>query len=184
MDRDEYIVIQISIVPQEFVEKYDLAEKSHNGYIYARVTNGMYGLPQAVQISYDAMLKHLDPYGYHPSSKKSGLWKHNIRPINFTLVVDDFGVKYSGKEHALHLKEALETKYKVTTDWKGKFYIGIALMWDYDKGTVQLSMSGYVHAALHAFQQEKHKLPQDWPYLWTQPVYGRKKSDAVRKVAS
>ena len=53
-----------------------------------------------------------------PLSKIPGLWKHNSRPINFTLVVDDFGVKYSGKDHALHLKAELETKYKVTIDWE------------------------------------------------------------------
>ena len=73
-----------------------------------------------------------------PQEEKNGLWKHNSRPINFTWVVDDFGVKYSGKDHALHLKASLETKYKVTTDWGGKLYIGIALKWDYEKGTVQL----------------------------------------------
>ena len=44
-------------------------------------------------------------------------WKENSQPINFTLVVDNFGVKYLGKEHALHLKASLETKYKVTKDW-------------------------------------------------------------------
>ena len=48
-------------------------------------------------------------------------------------MVDDFGVKYSSKEHALHLKASLETKYKVTTDWEGKLHIGIALKWDYEK---------------------------------------------------
>ena len=116
MDRDEYIMIQISMIPQEFVEKYNLAEKSHNGYIYARLTKGMYELPQTGRISHDALLKHLDPYGYHPSSKPPGLWKHNIRPIKFTLVVDDFGVKYLGKDHALHLKAAMKKKYKVTID--------------------------------------------------------------------
>ena len=68
----------------------------------------MYGLPQSGRISHDALLKNLDMYGYHPSSKTLGLWKHNSRPINFTLVVDDFGVKYSGKEHALHMKAALK----------------------------------------------------------------------------
>ena len=73
------------------------------------------------------------------------------------MVVDDFGVKYSGKEHAIHLKASLETIYKVTTDWEGKFYIGIALKWEYEKGTVQLSMPGYVRAALHSFQHEKPK---------------------------
>ena len=47
--------------------------------------------------------------------------------MKFTLVVNDFGVKYSGKEHALHLKAALEDKYKLTTYWEGKVYIEIAL---------------------------------------------------------
>ena len=60
----------------------------------------MYGLPQAVCISHNALVKHLEPYGYHRSIKTSGIWKHNSRPINFTLVVDDFDVKYSVKDHA------------------------------------------------------------------------------------
>ena len=89
----------------------------------------MYVLSQAGQIGNDALVKHLELYVYHPSSNPLGLRKHNSLPINFTLSVDDFGVKYSGKEHALHLKAALETKYKVTTDWEGKLYIGIALKW-------------------------------------------------------
>ena len=46
MDRDEYIMIHISMIPQEFVDKYDLTEKSQNGYIYERVTKGMYGILQ------------------------------------------------------------------------------------------------------------------------------------------
>ena len=48
------------------------------------------------------------------------MWKHNIRPIKFTLVVDDFGVKYSEKEHNIHLKVALKKIYKLTIDWEGK----------------------------------------------------------------
>ena len=52
------------------------------------------------------------------------------------MVVNDVGVKYSGKQHALHLKKALEEKYKVTTDWEGKLYIGIALKSDYEKCTI------------------------------------------------
>ena len=45
MDRDKYIMIHISMIPQELVEKYNLAEKSHNGYIYTRVKKVMYGPP-------------------------------------------------------------------------------------------------------------------------------------------
>ena len=127
IDREEYIMIQISMIPQEFVDKYNFIEKLNNIYFFARVTKGMYGIPQAGWIAHDDLVKRLEPYRYHTSSKNTGLWKHNSQPINFTLLVDDFGVKYSGKDHALHLKAELELKYKVTTDWEEKLYIGIAL---------------------------------------------------------
>ena len=163
MERDKYIMILISMIPQEFLEKYNLTEKAYNAYIYTRVTKGMYVLRQAGRISYYALVKKLYPYGYRPSRKNPRLWKQNSRPINFTLVVDDFGVKYSGKEHALQLKSELEKKYNVTTDWEGKFYIQITLKWDYEKGTVQLSMVGYVNAAIHPFQHEKLNRLKDSP---------------------
>ena len=35
-----------------------------------------------------------------------GLWRYVTRPVQFTLVVDDFGVNYVGKEHADHLIKA------------------------------------------------------------------------------
>ena len=57
------------MIPQDFVEKYNLQEKSHNEYIYERVTKGMYGLPQAGRISYQALVKHLEPYGYQSAIK-------------------------------------------------------------------------------------------------------------------
>ena len=121
----------------------------------------MYEIPRAGQIAHTALVKQPYPYEYHPSSKNPGLWTHKILPINFTLIVNDFGVKYLGKDHALHLKAALEDKYKINKDWKGGLYIGIALNWDYEKGTVQRPIPGYVHAAIHSFQHEKTKIPQD-----------------------
>ena len=56
-----------------------------------------------------------------------------MRPIQFTLVVDNFGVKYVGEEHALHLKQTLEENYKVTTEWDVTRYIRIRLDWDYKR---------------------------------------------------
>ena len=47
------------------------------------------------------------------------------------------------------MKASLEDKYKVTTYWEGKLYIGIALKWGYEKGMVQLSIPGYVCAVLY-----------------------------------
>ena len=63
------------------------------------------------------------------------------------------------KEQNIHLKSALEDKYKVTTDWEGKLYIEIALKWDYKKVTVQISMPGYVRESLHPFQQKTQNTP-------------------------
>ena len=68
----------------------------------------MYGLPQAGQISHDALVQYLEPYVYHPSNKTPGICTHNSQSNNLISIDDGFGVKYSGKEHALHLKAALE----------------------------------------------------------------------------
>ena len=75
----------------------------------------------------------------------------------FTLVVDDFGVKFVGKEHADHLKMVLEQYYKITVDWEGEKYVGIDLKWDYQRRNLDTSVNGYVEQALHKVQHKKAK---------------------------
>ena len=41
--------------------------------------------------------------GNHQSKIIPGLWKHDTQPISFTLMVDNFGVKYVKEEHVEHL---------------------------------------------------------------------------------
>ena len=77
----------------------------------------MYGLPQAGLIANQQLDKQLNKHGYQKSKLVPGLWKHDTQPIQFTLVVDDLGVKYVGKEHAVHLKNMLEEHYKLTCNW-------------------------------------------------------------------
>ena len=60
--------------------------------------------------------------------------------IIITLVVDDFGVKYVGKEHADNLMESLQAYYPVVEDWTGGLYCGIKLEWNYEEGYVNISM--------------------------------------------
>ena len=57
-----------------------------------------------------------------------GLWKHDTRHIQFTLVVDNFGVKYTQKEDVTHLQNVIEQNYTVTADWTGNQYIGIRVL--------------------------------------------------------
>ena len=62
----------------------------------------------------------------------------------FTLVVDDFGVKYTQQEDVEHLKSVIEQDYRVTLDWTGNQYIGITFDWGYKQQRVHLSISNYV----------------------------------------
>ena len=70
----------------------------------------MYGLPQAGCIANDALVLHLAKDGYHQSKMIPGLFHHESRPVSFCLVVDDFGIKYVGKEHAEHLMRRYRAK--------------------------------------------------------------------------
>jgi hypothetical protein len=55
----------------------------------------MYGLPQARIIAQEFLKERLTKHGYTQSKIIHGLWKHKTRPTCFTLVVDDFAVKYT-----------------------------------------------------------------------------------------
>jgi hypothetical protein len=41
------MVINLSSLPQETIDKYDLDELEQDGKVYIEIQKGMYGLPQA-----------------------------------------------------------------------------------------------------------------------------------------
>ena len=109
MKRYEYMRIKITDIPDEIIEHYKLREKvTEDGYIYCEIRKGMYGLPQAGIIAQELLQKRLGEVGYHQSQVIPGLWTHKTRNICFTLVVDDFAIKYTKREDAQHLINALE----------------------------------------------------------------------------
>ncbi len=101
-----------------------------------------------------------------------GLWLHEMRSIQFSLVVDDFGVKYVGKENALHLLNTIQKYYKCSCNWDGERYYGLTIKWDYEGQKVHLSMLTYVKKALQRFQHPpphetaKPTTPQHQEDLW------------------
>ena len=115
----------------------------------------MYGLAQSGRIANQDLQKHMEKYDYYPNHRTPGLWKHQTRPISFTLVVDDFGIKYTNKDDIDRLFKAIKDKYLLKIDWVGSKYIGINLEWDYDKQEVTLSIKGYTKRALKQFQHPK-----------------------------
>ena len=108
----------------------------------------MYGLPHTGIIAQKLLKQRLEKHGYRQSDKTPGFWKHDTRPINFTLIVDDFGFKYVGKKHANHLIKVLKKYYTVAEDWEGEKYDGITLDWDYTKLQVYLSIPEYLKDSL------------------------------------
>ena len=57
--------------------------------------------------------EHLAKHGYTKLKHTPGLFKHETCPVPFTLVVDNFGIKYKGAEHPKHLIGILKTFYDV-----------------------------------------------------------------------
>ena len=105
-------------------------------------------------------------------SRANGFWKHDSRSICFSLVVDNFGVKYIGEDNTNHLIQVLEEHYNISKDWKGTKYCGLSLDWDYKKREVHLSMPGYVEKALARFKHAKSTKEQDQPHKHVIPTYG------------
>ena len=179
MKRPEYIRIKLTDIPDEIINEYNLRTiAATDGSVYIEVNKGMYGLPQAGLLANELLEKRLNKQGYRQSKLVPGLWKHDWRPIQFTLVVDDFGVKYVGKEHAQHLFKTIQQHYPVTPEWKGTRYIGITLDWDYKKRQVHLSMPGYVKKALKQFEHPEPTKRQNAPFPYTPPNYGATKQYA------
>ena len=174
MERFEYMKMKLSNFPQDIIDQYKLNEKEKNGYVYVEIRKGMYGLPQAGILAQQLLEKRLGKAGYRQSEFTPGFWTHEWRPICFTLVVDDFGVRYVGEEHAKHLLETIEKDYVCKADWNGTRYLGLILDWDYEKREVHLSMPEYIMEALQRFQHKPPTRPQHQPHKHVVPAYGQK----------
>ncbi len=154
----------IALFPEWIVKQYELMKHVLNGFIYLEMRRAMWGLPQAGILANKLLWQHLLPHGYYKCNNTPGQWKHETRPISFTLVANNFGVKYVGKEHVEHLIWCIKQQYELTKDWTSDLYCGIKLKWDYEAQTVDLSMPGYIKQLL---LNDKHCMPtkpQHCPY--------------------
>jgi hypothetical protein len=107
----------LSRFPEEIIQKYNLDALAVDGWVYIEIRKGMYGLKQAALLTNQLLQTRLAPFGYYPARHTPGLWLHKTRPISFTLVLEYFTVKYVGKHHVEHLRNALLSTYELTMDW-------------------------------------------------------------------
>ena len=134
----------------------------------------MYGLPQADRLANDQLIDFLAPHGYKPVPLTPGHWRHTTRDIIFSLVVDDFGIRYTKRGDAEHLLATLEANYQVSRDWSGARYCVLTMQWDYAERTCDISMPGYIERALTRFQHSTPHKPEHSPHPWHRPNYGAK----------
>jgi hypothetical protein len=172
----QYMRFHISMIPQEIIDEYNLQDiVDSDGWCYAEIRKAMYGLKESGFIANQELKIVLAKAGYAPTKFTPGLYTHKTRPIAFSLVVDDFGVKYVNKEDMDHLVAAIGNRYPIKVDWKAEYYLGITIKWDYVNRTATLSMPGYVKEALLEFQHKSTDgVKFNSPSPYTPPIYGKK----------
>jgi hypothetical protein len=141
--------LKLSDIPEEILIEYKLHEiATSDGYVYCKIQKGMYRLPQAGIIAQELLQECLAKVGYYQSKIVPGLWTHKMRNTCFTLVVDDFAIKYTKMEITKHLIDTLQKDYTITVDWDTTKYIGLTIEWDYKNRKVYVHMPGYLSKAL------------------------------------
>ena len=68
----------------------------------------------------------------------------------------------------------LSKSYNISSDWEGKWYLGLDLDWDYERREVHLLMITYGDSILKRFNHEKPRKPKDQTYPHIKTVYRAK----------
>ena len=87
----------------------------------------MPGLKQADRIAIDGLKAHLAKFGFAPVPRTPTLWKNDTKPIFFSLVVDDFGVKYTRTENSDHIIQALQKLYTISIYLTGSLFCRLTI---------------------------------------------------------
>ena len=100
MEEPEYMKIPVRLIPDEIKVEYKVIDFEHAGYVYVKIYKGMYGMAQAGLLENELLAKKLEKHGFNQTPHTPGLCIHHTKPIQFALVVDNFGIKYENKQDA------------------------------------------------------------------------------------
>ena len=103
--------MHISEIPPEIIDKYNLLPKVCDRYVYFDIKKAIYGLKQSGALATHMLAKISNKRGYYQAKHTKGLWLYTTKNILFTLVVDNFGVKYICREDSKELVPILEETY-------------------------------------------------------------------------
>ena len=168
----EYMRINLDHIPESVITEYNMRQYAHNNAVVVEVNKGIYGLPQAGKLAQDRLIAHLAKHGYHQAPNTPCLFRHITNSVSFTLVVDDFGIKYTKDADADHLLSILRELYIMTED-RGleQKYVGITIKHDRERQRMYLSMPGYIEKALQRFGKAKQRGAKS-PTIYVPPIRG------------
>ena len=173
LERKEYMRINLKHIPVDIQERYNIADMVHNDHVIMEISRSIYGLPQAGKLSQDRLVAHLAKHGYTQCTNTPCLFVHCSNGVAFTLVVDDFLIKFKERAAADHLLNALAELYTITTDFgTTQKYVGITLTHNKVEHTIDMSIPGYVKKALQRFKRT-HLRGADSPIIYVPPRYGK-----------
>ena len=170
LPRTEYVRVPLKYIPSAIIEQYHLEPFIHNGYILFEINMGMYGLPQAGLLAQLRLMNKLLDNDYHETNTPC-LFRHVSNGNTFTLIVDDFGIKYTSQAAIDHLIAVLRELYVIKINWTGDLYIGFTIKFHRDKRKVHLSMPDKIPKLLERFGKHITK-GADSPAIYTPPTYG------------
>ena len=97
MDDYEYMWLPWWISPQDFIDEHQIEQIFINNRTLVKILKVIYSLPQSGRLFYIALIEQLQLHVYTRAGFTAGLFKHTTRDHMFSLVVDEFGVKYKPK---------------------------------------------------------------------------------------
>jgi hypothetical protein len=169
LEKPEFMILTKSQLPQEIIEEFKMQiDWNEDNNALVQIEYSLYGLPHAGRISAIKVDNLLKRHGYHQCYSTPCLYHNKHNGIYFTLIVDDYLIKYKHKQDAEHLLNALQTEYEVSVDWGGTRYLGMKMDRNIDAGYMDLSMPGYVQAALTRFNVPLPTKPTISPAKYSQ----------------
>ena len=108
----KFAKIKLSNILEDIIQEYNLRNKAtHDRWVYMSCIQGIYGLPHAGSLRHDILEERLNAAGYRQSKFVLVLWKHDTHPIQFMLVINNLGVKYTSHDDTHHLINTLKQYY-------------------------------------------------------------------------
>jgi hypothetical protein len=178
MTKYEYMQLKLSDMPDDVIAHYHLLDIAHpTGMSTAKSNKACTGSRKRGSLRSNYW-KRLKEHGYTQSKTTPGLWTHEWHPITFSLIVDNFRVKYIKEEYAQHRLQMVQKYYMCSFKKEGKRYCGLTIKGDYVGKKVHLLMPSYIEKALKRFQHPPPIVLQDQLHQHIRKTYGAKVQEA------